>query len=208
MLRHDRMRPSRRRPVLEPPRNDRDGRDVHGQSPEGPRHRRADRVGCHAVVDVAHPLGHSDLRVHAAREFTRRRVTLYRGVYPVVYDVPDGKTPGRAVSRDLLAAAGAVPRRARRFRHSHEGASSPASRAARTPCRSSRSRSVNAPRPPGLWRRTPPPANQPGCAPAALKRATIVKIVAEHFRVVFVLVPLYFSTTCCWPARSRSSMAR
>ena len=36
----------------------------------------------------------SDIPIYAftRHEFTRRRVTLYRGVYPVVYDVPDVKT--------------------------------------------------------------------------------------------------------------------
>ena len=36
----------------------------------------------------------SDIPIYAftRHEFTRRRVTLYRGVYPVVYDVPDAKT--------------------------------------------------------------------------------------------------------------------
>ncbi len=37
----------------------------------------------------------SDIPIYAftRHEFTRRRVTLYRGVYPVVYDVPDAKSP-------------------------------------------------------------------------------------------------------------------
>ena len=36
----------------------------------------------------------SDIPIYAftRHEFTRRRVTLYRGVYPVVYDVPDART--------------------------------------------------------------------------------------------------------------------
>jgi pyruvate kinase len=36
----------------------------------------------------------SDIPIYAftRHEFTRRRVTLYRGVYPVVYDVPEAKT--------------------------------------------------------------------------------------------------------------------
>jgi pyruvate kinase len=37
----------------------------------------------------------SDIPIYAftRHEVTRRRVTLYRGVYPVVYDVPDAKSP-------------------------------------------------------------------------------------------------------------------
>jgi pyruvate kinase len=36
----------------------------------------------------------SDIPIYAftRHEFTRRRVTLYRGVYPVIYDVPDAKS--------------------------------------------------------------------------------------------------------------------
>ena len=36
----------------------------------------------------------SDIPIYAftRHEFTRRRVTLYRGVYPVVYDVPEQKS--------------------------------------------------------------------------------------------------------------------
>jgi pyruvate kinase len=37
----------------------------------------------------------SDIPIYAftRHEVTRRRVTLYRGVYPVVYDVPDANSP-------------------------------------------------------------------------------------------------------------------
>ena len=43
----------------------RDGRHVHGQPHAGARDRGADRVGDDAAVDVAHPLGYSDLCLHA-----------------------------------------------------------------------------------------------------------------------------------------------
>jgi pyruvate kinase len=65
---------------------DRECGHVHGQPHEGARDRRADRVRRDAALDVAHPLRHPDLRLHAPRR-TRRRVTLYRGVYPVDFDV-------------------------------------------------------------------------------------------------------------------------
>ena len=77
--------PSRReRRVREDRRSDRDGGHVHGQPPQGAGDRRADRVGLDAAVDVAHPLRHSDLRVHAPRS-----------------DAPPGHAVSRRVSGDV-----------------------------------------------------------------------------------------------------------
>ena len=58
---------SRRRHRRSHRRSHRDGGDVHRQSHEGARHRRAHRIRHHAAVDVARPLGHSYLRIHAPR---------------------------------------------------------------------------------------------------------------------------------------------
>ena len=65
----------------------------------------------------------SDIPIYAftRHEITRRRVTLYRGVYPVVYDVPEAQSTRGAVSLDLRAPARAVAGGARRSRHPHQG---------------------------------------------------------------------------------------
>ena len=60
--------------------SDRDGGDVHRQSHEGARHRRADRVGGDAVVDVAHPRRHAGVCVHAPRGDAPPRHAVPRGV--------------------------------------------------------------------------------------------------------------------------------
>ena len=49
---------------------DRDGGHLHRQPHEGARHRGAHRIRRDAAVDVAHPLGHPRVRLHAR---TRRR---------------------------------------------------------------------------------------------------------------------------------------
>ncbi len=48
-------------------RGDRQGHDVHRQQPGRQGHRGTDRIRRHAVVDVAHQFGYSDLRHDAAR---------------------------------------------------------------------------------------------------------------------------------------------
>ncbi len=53
--------------VREDRRGDRDGGHVHGQPSQGAGDRRTDRVGLDAAVDVAYPLGHSHLCIHAPR---------------------------------------------------------------------------------------------------------------------------------------------
>lgn len=54
--------------------------------PESEGHRRADRVGFHAAVDVRI---RADIPIYAftRHEATRHRVMLYRGVYPVTFDI-------------------------------------------------------------------------------------------------------------------------
>ncbi len=77
---------SRRGAVQRHRGSDRDGRHVYGQPHESTRDRRSHRNGRDAAVDVAYS---SDIPVYAftRHEATRRRVTIYRGVYPVIFDV-------------------------------------------------------------------------------------------------------------------------
>ena len=65
----------------------------------------------------------SDIPVYAftRHEATRRRVTLYRGVYPVIFDVTKNDSTAGAVQRDLHAAARAATREEQRSRDSDEG---------------------------------------------------------------------------------------
>ncbi len=73
-------------PVQAHGRGDRRGRDVHGESPGRARHRRIDRIRLDGALDVAHPLGHPDLCLHAPRRDATARDALSRGV-PVDFDV-------------------------------------------------------------------------------------------------------------------------
>jgi pyruvate kinase len=63
-----------------------------GQSHEGARHRRADRVRHHAAVDVALARRHPDLRVHAPRIDAPPRHAVSRRV-PVPFDIPKCAPP-------------------------------------------------------------------------------------------------------------------
>ena len=126
---------SRRRAVLRHRRGDRDGRDVHGQSPEGARHRRADRIRRHAAVDVAHPRGYPDLRVHAPRSHAPPRHAVSRRVSGDLRRHDGRQSPSSCIARSSRGCSSSTWSTAAIWSSSPR-ASSRASKAAPIPCRS------------------------------------------------------------------------
>ena len=110
-LTHQRHAPSRRRHRRSHRRSDRDGRDVHRQSHECARHRRADRIRHHAAVDVALARRHPHLRIHAPRVHASPRDAVSRRV-PGALRHP-GSAHHRVVPRHPHHDAAARPGRAR-----------------------------------------------------------------------------------------------
>ncbi len=86
------------RPVPAHGRGHRRGGDVHREPPRRARDRRPDRVRLGRAVDVAHALGHPDLRLHAPRGDAAARDALPRRV------------PGRTSTSRTRARSRSTPR--------------------------------------------------------------------------------------------------